>query len=97
MKSPTWRTLGSEPDYRYSLANERTFLAWIRSALALLAAGLLLDQPGLAGSPPLRTGLSLGLCLLATTICITAYLRWRGNESAMRHAAPLPPCPIATR
>jgi putative membrane protein len=35
---------GQEPDYRFSLANERTFLAWIRTALALLAGGVLLEQ-----------------------------------------------------
>lgn len=90
MKPPTWRTRGSEPDYRYSLANERTFLAWIRSALALLAAGLLLDQPSLTNNPTVQTGLALVLCLLAVAICVNAYRRWRGNENAMRHAAALP-------
>jgi putative membrane protein len=30
----------SDPDYRFSLANERTFLAWIRTALALVAGGV---------------------------------------------------------
>jgi hypothetical protein len=29
---------GAEPDPRFTLANERTFLAWIRTALALIAA-----------------------------------------------------------
>ncbi len=27
--------LGEAPDYRFSLANERTFLAWIRTASGL--------------------------------------------------------------
>lgn len=93
MQRPHWRHHGSDPDYRYSLANERTFLAWIRSALALLAAGLLLDQPGMAGDPVVRMGLALGLCLLAVLACASAYLRWRGNEIAMRHAAALPHSP----
>ena len=44
MREPRWRQEGQEPDYRFSLANERTFLAWIRTALALLAGGVLLDQ-----------------------------------------------------
>src|SRR6185312_1745313 len=35
-----WHELGEEPDYRFSLANERTFLAWIRTALALMAAAV---------------------------------------------------------
>ena len=44
MREPSWRQEGQEPDYRFSLANERTFLARIRTALALLAGGALLDQ-----------------------------------------------------
>jgi hypothetical protein len=44
MKEEAWRQQGEEPDYRFTLANERTFLAWIRTALAILAAGILLDQ-----------------------------------------------------
>ena len=44
MREPSWRLEGSEPDYRFSLSNERTFLAWIRTALAVLAGGLLLEQ-----------------------------------------------------
>ena len=39
MREPAWRKTGSTPDYRFSLANETTFLAWIRTALAVLAAG----------------------------------------------------------
>lgn len=35
------REEGDTPDYRFSLANERTFLAWLRTALALLGAGVL--------------------------------------------------------
>lgn len=34
--------VGHDPDYRFSLANERTFLAWLRTALALLGGGVAL-------------------------------------------------------
>ena len=44
MREPRWRSEGQEPDYRFTLANERTFLAWLRTALSLLAAGVLLVQ-----------------------------------------------------
>ena len=40
---PRWYEEGEEPDYRFTLANERTFLAWLRTALALIAGGV---QPG---------------------------------------------------
>lgn len=56
--------LGEAPDYRFSLANERTFLAWIRTALGFLAAGVGLDQlaPDFA-TPVIRQLLALLLCL----------------------------------
>ena len=44
MREPAWRKTGTTPDYRFSLANERTFLAWIRTALGLLAGGVAVRQ-----------------------------------------------------
>jgi putative membrane protein len=83
------RTVGSDPDYRFTLANERTFLAWIRTALALAAGGLgavtILDD---------FTGeefLGLGLLALSFATAATAYRRWALNERAMRLDEPLPP------
>lgn len=81
--------VGDEPDYRFSLANERTFLAWIRTALALTAGGLgaISLLPDLFGSE------ALGLMLLALAFATagTAYRRWALNETAMRLNQPLPP------
>lgn len=91
MKRPQWRTVGSEPDYRFTLANERTFLAWIRTALALLAGGILLDQFSTRLEPRSAVVLlALALCSMAAVVSALAYLRWRSNEMAMRHLAPLP-------
>jgi len=74
--------LGEAPDYRFSLANERTFLAWIRTALGFLAAGVGLDQ--------LRQLLALLLCLFSGGLAIYGYLRWLRNEKAMRLKEDLP-------
>ncbi|MDU6926343.1 DUF202 domain-containing protein [Franconibacter helveticus] len=82
---------GEAPDYRFSLANERTFLAWIRTALGFLAAGVGLDQfaPDLA-TPLVREGVSLLLCLLAGGLAFYGYLRWLKVEKAMRLKTDLP-------
>jgi putative membrane protein len=83
------RTVGEEPDYRFTLANERTFLAWIRTALALAAGGL-----GAIHLIPDHTGSSaLGIALLGLSVltAATAYRRWALNETSMRLGEPLPP------
>lgn len=90
-RNPAWRSLGEDPDYRFSLANERTFLAWVRTALALLAAGVLLDQFSTKLTPhgAVVTAAAL-LALSAAALSGLAYSRWRENEIAMRMKAPLP-------
>jgi putative membrane protein len=91
MREPKWRLTGQEPDYRFTLANERTFLAWIRTALGLLASGVVLDQLSTRLQPGWAAlALVTGLCALATALCLLAYAHWRANEIAMRHARRLP-------
>ena len=85
-----WRKLGQAPDYRFSLANERTYLAWIRTALALLAGAIGIDQltPDLA-DPTIRILISSFLCLCSGALAVFAYHRWANNEHAMRNNQPL--------
>lgn len=91
MTRPQWQKDGSEPDYRFSLANERTFLAWIRTALAILAGVVLLDQFAERVEPKsLLAGVALVLSILGAVLAYCAYSRWKGNEIAMRNSAPLP-------
>ncbi|HTQ01634.1 MAG TPA: DUF202 domain-containing protein [Casimicrobiaceae bacterium] len=91
MWNPRWTREGKDPDYRFTLANERTFLAWIRTALAVLAGGVILDQFATRlASPAVLVTVAVGLVALSALLCISAYLRWRGNEIAMRHGRGLP-------
>ena len=81
---------GSEPDPRFSLANERTFLAYLRTSLALFAAGAGVVKLEVFG----RRGwdVATGACLLALGALTsgTSYRRWRAVERAMRLEEPLP-------
>ena len=86
---PDPTAVGSTPDYRFSLANERTFLSWLRTSLALVAGGLgaivvLSDVAGVE---------ILGIVVLALAFVAsaTAYRRWALNERAIRLDEPLPP------
>ncbi|MFC4855658.1 YidH family protein [Actinophytocola glycyrrhizae] len=91
----TWpsrlRARGEDPDPRFSFANERTFLAWIRTALALLAAGIGLEAfaPPLA-VPGLRQVLAAVLVLAGVGLSAMAFRRWLRSEEALRERRPLP-------
>lgn len=86
-----------EPDYRFTLANERTFLAWQRTALGLLAAAVavvqLVPELSIAGA---RHVLGIILSLLAILTAGMGILRWQQVEKAMRSNQPLPrhPTPV---
>lgn len=84
------RDEGDTPDYRFSLANERTFLAWLRTALALVGGGFAVDQ----FLPDLRWGARVGLALAllgAGVLCaLRAVNHWVRCERAMRRGEDLP-------
>lgn len=86
------RSVGDDPDYRFSLANERTFLAWVRTSLAMLAGGVavvtVLPEFGPGGS---RHLLGLLLMAFAAAVAGASYFRWERTERAMRQGRPLPP------
>lgn len=84
-------TPSTEPDYRFTLANERTFLAYLRTALALDAAGLAAVQFLTSIHQEWARRLVGGVLATAGVIAATgAYLRWRKNVAAMRSGRPLP-------
>lgn len=94
MSRHDWRSEGSDPDVRFSLANERTFLEWVRTSLALLAGGVALPQFLSTPRAPWWSGAIAGVPMaVATWMAGEAYRHWRANEIAMRHDRPLPATP----
>jgi inner membrane protein YidH len=82
----------TEPDIRFTLANERTFLAWNRTALALVVAGLGIVQllPPFPRVPWGRHALGVPLIVLGAVVSVTAYLEWRRTQTALRRSEPMP-------
>jgi len=79
------------PDYRFTLANERTLLAWLRTGLALVAGGVAVATY----APDLGTRwgsaiAALALVLLGFGTALGGYERWRANEAAIQANRPLP-------
>jgi putative membrane protein len=81
----------SEPDVRFTYANERTFLAWNRTALALIATGVAATQllPEFHVSGGARI-LGLPLIGLGAVLPLTSFRHWKANQKAMRANHPLP-------
>jgi putative membrane protein len=79
------------PDYRFTLANERTLLAWLRTGLALVAGGVAVATyaPDL-GSRWGSALAALALVLLGLGTGVAGYDRWRANDAAIRADRPLP-------
>ena len=83
---------GTEPDPRFTFANERTFLAWSRTALALVVAGLGVVQllPPFPGVPWGRHVLGVPLIVFGAVVAVVAYGEWVRSQRAMRLGRPLP-------
>ncbi len=81
---------GTDPDPRFSMANERTYLAWIRTALALLAGGVALEALGLPLAPGPRLAASLLLLAMGLVVPPVAWWHWGRTERAIRTGRPLP-------
>jgi putative membrane protein len=90
-RRPSWvYEAGDEPDPRFSLANERTFLAWVRTALAMLAGGVALHALTVPTTEWLRTFLVVVLIGVGGLVSLFALVRWARVERAMRLQEPMP-------
>lgn len=81
--------IGNSPDPRFTFANERTFLAWARTGLALIGAGVLVAQELRFGVEGGHLVLALPAIGLGGLLGVSGYVRWRSNERAMRLGKPI--------
>ena len=84
------REVGTDPDPRFTFANERTFLAWNRTALALIGGGLAAGQLPDFDTRAVRLVVALAPILLGALLAGMSYRRWAANERALRLGEPLP-------
>jgi putative membrane protein len=90
-RHPRWvYDAGEEPDPRFTLANERTFLAWVRTALAMLAGGVALHAIQVPGAAWVRSTLAILLVGFGGLVTVLALVRWARIERAMRRRTELP-------
>lgn len=88
LSAPT--DVGEDPDARFTLANERTFLAWIRTALALMVTGLAVAEFFNSRSQGTRLAIALPLLVLAAVVALNAFGAWTAKERALRLGESLP-------
>ncbi len=83
--------VGEDPDPRFTMANERTFLAWLRTSLGLIAAGLAVAEFLRSSSELTRLAIALPLLVLGAVTAFSSFGQWERKERAMRLGEPLPP------
>jgi putative membrane protein len=91
-----WPAEGQEPDPRWSLANERTVLAYSRTALAFVVAGLAVaGSRRIADTPWWLAVLGLPLLLVGVGVGLAGRRRFLEAQKAMRTGEPLGPPVVA--
>jgi putative membrane protein len=78
----------ADPDIRFTLANERTFLAWVRTAIGLVAAGVAVFR--LLDASAATTVLTAVLLAAGALAGCVGYLHFRGADRAIRRGDTMP-------
>ena len=79
------------PSTQVVLANERTFLAWIRTSLALVVTGVALEAFEVPIPAGWRTTSASLFVLLGIAAAVQAWIGWRATDAAAKRGDPVPP------
>lgn len=88
--------VGTEPDPRLTFANERTYLAWARTGLALIGGGLAVAQAVHFGLGGAHLFIAIPAIVLGAVIGIASHHRWLTNQRALRLGEPIGYSPLPT-
>ena len=78
----------TDPDIRFTLANERTFLAWVRTAIGLVAAGVAVFR--LLDESVATTVLTVVLLASGALAGCVGFAHFRGADRAIRRGETMP-------
>jgi putative membrane protein len=81
---------GIDVDPRVTFANERTFLAWVRTALALIAGGVAVGVAFETHNQGVHAVVALAPIALGACVGAIGYRRWSAADAALRAGSPLP-------
>lgn len=83
--------MGAEPDARFTLANERTVLAWVRTSLTFVVAGLAAAvADGVVDTGNLLRVVAVLTVAVGAWLAVSSVVRWGRTERALRLQQPLP-------
>jgi len=81
--------------YPSALANERTYLAWIRTSLGLIAGGVALDQFVASEKGSIVVAIiAFAVIALGAVVALIGIIEWNRNNSAMDSGKPIPRSPV---
>lgn len=89
-RDSTSNSRGRRPDPEVEMSNERTFLSWIRTALALVVTGAALVAFDVPVSPRWQVASGALFAALGVAASLQAWMGWRATRRALAQGEEVP-------